>query len=858
MVDERRGHAEFSRRRFLLAGATALGGIAALNLTTPGQTTTKTGAGVGARGGARRKTLHIVGHSHIDAAWLWPWRDGSNVVLTTIRSALDRMRETPDFRYSHSSTAHYEWVERADPAMFAEIKERVREGRWELVGGWPVEPDCNIPSTESLVRHCLYGKSYFQRAFGVDVQIGFNPDSFGHPAGLPSILRRAGYRYYVFMRPQEHELKLPLLFWWESPDGSRVLALRIRRGYSEPAHRLRLAAENNFQEGFDHAAFFLGVGNHGGSVTKEQIRQVAEMRGDATLPELRWSTVGEFFKAVEASPAAAALPVVSTELQYHSRGVYSAHGEIKQTNRRAERWLGQAEAISLAAAIGIGHRYPSAEYAAAWGKVLFNQFHDLMAGTAQYVAYRDARDQLGAACDTALTNTVEALEAMARRVDTRAVKEGAVFAFNPLPWPRKCLVEYHTERNPGSNPWIPVPAGVVPVTHLEAKDGQKIPLQFRPSDSMTQVYPRITAWVDLPACGYKVFEVAHGTPPETAPYRNFFSVNEEGFGISSLKATDGTELLAGPIGLVVIGDPSDTWGHGVTKYRAEAGRPTFVSTQQVEDGPVTRVIRQRARWRNSEVVLDIAQFKAIDAIELRFVIDWHEREQILKLEVPTAFASPRVFAKVPGAAVERPPDGDEQPYQDWVAVAGRIGGNEHTLGLINNSTYSYDCKGGLLRTILIRAAPFARHDPHQVPHNDNGAWQDQGRQERRFWLVRGPGAFTALELDRLSDEMQTPAEYVMDSAHGGSEPWERSFFRLSPGNVALLSLKRAEGGEGSIVRVQERAGRATEFTLESATLGTSHRAQINPWEIKTFLLTGARGARAQVREVNLLERPERA
>ncbi|HEX8634228.1 MAG TPA: glycoside hydrolase family 38 C-terminal domain-containing protein [Pyrinomonadaceae bacterium] len=855
MADESDRQAGFSRRRFLLTGATALGGVAALHLPAWGQATRAGAAAAGGgQAGARRKVLHIIGHSHIDAAWLWPWRDGSNTVLTTMRSALDRMRETPSFRYSHSSSAHYEWVERADPPMFAEIKERVREGRWELVGGWPVEPDCNIPSTESLIRHCLYGKNYFRRAFGVDVQIGFNPDSFGHPAGLPSVLSGAGYRYYVFMRPQEHEMKLPLLFRWESPDGSRVLALRIRRGYSEPSHRLRLAAENNFQEGFDHAAFFLGVGNHGGSVTKEQIRQVAEMQQDPTLPELRWSTVAEFFKAVEASPAAATLPVVSTELQYHSRGVYSAHGEIKQHNRRAERWLGQAETISLAATLGVGHRYPAQEYAAAWGKVLFNQFHDLMAGTAQYTAYRDARDQMGAACDTALTNTVESLEAIARRVDMRAVKEGAVFAFNPLPWPRKCLVEYHTERNPGGNPWIPVPAGVIPVTHLETKDGQKVPLQFRPSDSMTQVYPRVSAWVDLPACGYKVFELVHGTPPDTAPYNNFFSVNEEGFGISSLKSTDGKELLSAPIGLVVIGDPSDTWGHGTTKYRAEAGRPTFVSSQQIEDGAVTRVIRQRARWRNSEIVLDIAQFKAIDAIELRFVIDWREREQILKLEVPTVFAAPRVFAKVPGAAVERAPDGDEQPYQDWVAVGGRLGGDEHTLGLINNSTYSYDCKQGLLRTILIRSAPFARHDPHQVPHNDNGAWQDQGRQERRFWLVRGRGAFTALQLDRLADEMQTPAEYVMDSAHAGTEPWERSFFRLAPGNVALLSLKRAETGEGTIVRVQERAGQATEFTLESAPLGVSHKMQIKPWEIKTLLLAGERGAKAQVREVNLLER----
>jgi alpha-mannosidase len=838
------GSGEFSRRRFLLAGGAALGAAAAGVVPALAQ---------GGRGGAKQRVLHIVGHSHIDAAWLWPWRDASNIVLTTMRSALDRMKETPAFRYTHSSAIHYRWVERADPKMFEEIRARVREGRWEVVGGWPVEPDCNIPSTESFVRHSLYGKNYLRRATGVDVNVGFNPDSFGHPAGLPTVLRRAGYRYYVFMRPQEHEMRLPLLFWWEGPDGSRVLALRIRRGYSMSANRIPDAAENNFQPGFDHAAYFLGVGNHGGSVTREQIRQVVEMQADASLPELRFSTVADFFSAVERSPAFANLPVVKGELQYHSRGVYAAHGEIKQTNRRAERWLGQAEAVSAAAAISAGHAYPAADYEAAWWRVLFNQFHDTMAGTALLTAYRDARDQLGAAGDAAMTNTVEALEVMARRVDTRAVKEGAVFVFNPLPWPRRLLVEYHTERNPGSNPWVPVPAGVVPVTHLETKDGQKVALQFRPSDSMTQVYPRLSAMVDVPACGYKVFEVAHGTPPETKPYESFFGVNDEGFGISSLKAADGKELLAGPVGLVVIADPSDTWGHGVARFRQEAGRPTFLSSQQIEDGPVTRVTRQRARWQNSEIVLDIAQFKGLDIVELRFVIDWREREQILKLEVPTALASPRAFAKVPGAVAERPPTGDEEPCQDWVAVQGRVGAEEYTVGLLNNSTYSYDCRAGLLRTVLVRSAPFARHDPFQVPHNDNNAWQDQGRQERRFWLVGGRGPLAALELDRRADEMQTPAEYVMDSAHEGSEAWENSFLSLSPGSVSLLALKRAEVGEGFVVRVQERAGKATECAVESRPLGLSHRARLAPWEIKTLLVTPAPGRAAQVREVNLLE-----
>ncbi|HEX7312471.1 MAG TPA: glycoside hydrolase family 38 C-terminal domain-containing protein [Pyrinomonadaceae bacterium] len=835
----------FGRRRFIAAGAAALGGVAASTLPA-----------LGAQGNARRRVLHVVGYSHIDAAWLWPWRDGSNIAITTFRSALDRMKETPDFRYTHSSSHHYAWVERADPQMFEEVKARIKEGRWEVVGGWPVEPDCNIPSSESFVRHSLYGKAYFQRAFGLDVNIGFNPDAFGHAAGLPTLLRRAGFRYYVFMRPEAHEAKLPLLFWWEGPDGSRLLTLRIHRGYSRPATGITEAAQNSFAPGFEHAAYFLGVGNHGGGATKEQIRRVIEQRADATLPELRFSTVADFFAAVEKSSAIADLPVVRGELQHHARGCYSAYGEGKQHNRRVERLLSQAEALSVAAVLQHGHAYPGAAYRAAWEKLLFNQFHDLLAGTALYTAYQESRDQLGAAADAAHGNRVEALESLARRVDTRTVKEGAAFVFNPLPWPRKCLVEYHTEKIPGGNPWRAVPDGVVPVTHMETAEGRKVPIQWRPSDSMTQVYPRVSAVVDVPAFGYKVLELVHGTPPDsTEPYAETFSLNESGFGISSLKSRDGKELLAGAVGLVVIGDPSDTWGHGVVKYRQEMGRPQFVSAQRIEDGPVTRVTRHRARWNNSEIVLDVAQFKALpDLIELRFVIDWREREQILKLEVPTALAAPRLFAKVAGAVSERQTNGDEEPYQDWVAVQGRVGTEEYTVGLVNNSTYSYDCLNGLLRTVLVRSAPFARHDPFQVPHNDAGAWQDQGRQERRFWLVRGKGPFTAFELDRLSEEAQTPAEYVMDSAHEGTEPRERSFFSLAPGTVTLLALKLAESGRGVVLRVQERAGKASEFTLESAALGVNHRAQIKPWEIKTLLIEGgASERRAQVREVNVLE-----
>jgi hypothetical protein len=314
-------------------------------------------------------------------------------------------------------------------------------------------------------------------------------------------------------------------------------------------------------------------------------------------------------------------------------------------------------------------------------------------------------------------------------VDLSAVKESAIFLFNPLPWKRKALVEYYI-----ADPdfW-----GSPRITHLSSKEGAKIPVQWRPSASMVTIFPRLSAWVELPPCGYKVLELSHGEPPAPESYKDFFSVSDSGFGISSLKAEDGTELLTGSVGLVAIADSSDTWAHGIDRFRREIGRPTLVSSTVIENGPVTRVTRQRARWQDSEIVLDIAQFAGLDFVELRFVIDWHEKEQMLKLEIPTTLTQPRIFAKVPGQVLERRTNGNEEPYQDWAAVQGKIGNADYTMALLNNSTYSYDCLNGLFRTVLIRSAPFARDDSANVPHNDNNAWQDQGRQERTVGRVGG-------------------------------------------------------------------------------------------------------------------------
>jgi alpha-mannosidase len=849
------------RRAFLRESAKALGGAAALSA---GLSRAALAAVLDLpsvpRAPGNNKVLHLIGYSHIDAAWLWPWRDGSNEACDTMQAATDRMDETSDFKYSHSSAAHWRWVEKSDPRLFAIVKRRVAEKRMEVINGWIVEPDCNLPSGESFIRHALYGQRYFREHVGATAVVGANPDSFGHSGGLPQILLKSGLKYYCFMRPQENEMKLPLVFWWESPDGSRVLVGRIHNDYDadpkiiaerhdDRTDTIVRGVDEYFETGLDHAMFWFGVGDHGGGVTKKYIETILELKKNPTLPELRFSTLESFFVAVEQSAGAASLPVVKTELQHHSRGCYSAHGEGKALNRRAERSLGQAETVAAIAKLAAAHEYPTVAFAESWWKVLFCQFHDMMAGTSLYNDYQDVRDSVGSACDVAKATLVESLQVLARVVDTSSVPESCVFAYNPLPWARTANLEYHTDGDPTD-------AGSI-YTHLKAKDGTTVPIQWRPADTMTNFVPKLSARVELPPGGYRVFTLERGdiaVPPMAAGV----AVSDREVGIPSLPVVaHGREMLYEPIGLVVIDDRSDTWSHDVVSFRNVIGRPAWVTTVVVENGPITRVTRQIATWRTSTIYLDVIERAGLDAIELKFVIDWHEHEQILKLEIPTAIMEPQVFAKVAGATIVATSTGSEEPAQDYVAVQGTLGGQVVSLGLCNAQTYSYDVlatpNGALLRTILIRSAPFARHRPAVVPANDNNAWQDQGRQERSFWIVRGAGPYTALGLERRAQELQTPAEYVADSRHPGTEPWERTYFAVTPRNVVATAIKQGEDGDALIVRLQETTGEATKATLESGAFGWSFGVALKPWEIKTVAIRAAGTKSASVADIGFLE-----
>ena len=321
-------------------------------------------------------SVQAVGNSHIDMAWLWPWTETVEVVRNTFGTALELMREYPDFKFTASTAQAYTWIEEKYPSMFAEIQQRVKEGRWEVIGGMWVEPDLNMPAGESLVRQILYGKRYFQQKFNVDVNIGWNPDSFGYNWQLPQIYKRSGMDYFVTQKLlwASEFTKFPYrLFWWEAPDGTKLLTY-FPSDYAnsiDPPKMARDAAvygpmmyksnggTNSAPPDSLQMMYLYGVGDHGGGPTRNDL-DVAERwkKPDVVFPNLQLTTAFDYLTNLGKNEDKLNIPTWNGELyfQYH-RGVQTTQSEEKKGNRKNEVLILEAEKLASIDML-LGGAYP--------------------------------------------------------------------------------------------------------------------------------------------------------------------------------------------------------------------------------------------------------------------------------------------------------------------------------------------------------------------------------------------------------------------------------------------------------------------------------------------------------------------
>ncbi len=688
-------------------------------------------------------TIHAVFHAHLDPIWMWPWTEGLDEALATARSACDRLDAHPDLFYTQGEAWSFQMIEEADPELFKRVRAHVAKGRWEVVNGWWTQPDCNIPSEVGLRRQLSIGLAYVKDRFGLAPRCGFNPDSFGHAAILPEILRDHGQDRYVFMRPQEHETALPgRLFRWSAGSGGRpVTAWRIAMGYNNQGWLDGVRGSlSDRPQGCDHALCMFGLGDHGGGPTERSIAWIRKHADAIPGAKLEFSTVGRFFDTVEAQAAAKAfaIPEVVGELQYHAMGCYTAVRGVKMGVRRAEHALAQAEAMGAPA--------DDPAIVGAWRKVCSHHFHDTLGGTCIPSAYQSVFDELGGAA-------AEAERSAAYRLRQRL----ATLPDDRLPRIVLC--------NAGAAPlaaWQEVETYVEGAYcadwRLIDERGAEIPFQHIGPEALTGSgwgwqKRRLILRQDLAKGALRVLRqdiaTARAAIPAAVSASGATLASAAGAGIDLRSALpvlswQGREITS-PL-LQLIEDGSDTWSHGIDRFGEGGETPRWSTPTIIDRGPLMASARLTGEIGASSLVAEWRTYAGEAWVELLLEVHWRERHRVLKLSVPHAIGERRVD-DTPGMALTRPSSGAERPVGEWSELGGGV-------GVVYPDVFAVDGDAHRLRLTLLRAPLMSHHVPHPGSPT-RPVWSDQGVHRFRMRFVLS-GATSAV-LSGLANAWSRPA-----------------------------------------------------------------------------------------------------
>jgi len=773
----------------------------------------------------RDYTAHLVGHAHIDLSWLWRWEETVNdIAFLTFKGTLAQMANMPGLTFAQSQPAVYEAIEKNFPALFEEIRQKVREGTWIPVGGMWAEPDLNMPDGEALARQLLYGKRYFLDKFGVDVTVGWNPDSFGHNWQLPQIFNKAGIRSYVFERCAPE--KKPF-FWWEGKDGSRVLAhvpqgwynVSLRDGLSDI---LKGAAA---QTPVKDLLILYGEGDHGGGPRDNDIAAIRKYKDDAGQPQMVFSTPEAFFKKIASSGAS--FPVVKKELNFAFPACYTTQAQAKKWNRTAEGLLLQAERFSaLAVASGYRDYYPERDIDEAWKTTLRNQFHDILDGSSIGPVYEEVGRYYREALGLGQRALDFSLETILNAADTTG--EGLPLAvFNPLFWGRTepVTAEVVLPFSPESLKILDGRGGEVPVQILERKAG----------DTQT-CFRLIFLAENMPSFGYRIYRAVASDKPGEASRgalivsargleNEFFRLEideKTGWLKSIYDKRSAKEILSGPGNVLeaIVDEPESmsAWELGFKGDPVKLGASGGVTVRVVESGPVRGVVRITTPYGHSVFEQDLTLYAGLPRLDCRMRIDWQERNVMIKAAFPLNLKSGQAEFEIPFGTITRPADGTEVPALRWIDLSDAAAGAG--VSLLNDCKYGFDVKGATLRMSVVHGA--TNPDPEA----------DRGRHELAYALYPHAGTWREADTLRRGYEFNNSLIARTGMTHKGSLPAEHSYIRSSPAGVVVSTLKMESGynSRNMIVRLYEAFGRKTEAKISF------------PWPV-------------QFEETNLIERP---
>lgn len=842
---------KLSRREFLNRSAL---GIAAVSLT-PFNSILGSAPASSWAGDASKYKFRMIGHGHIDPVWLWRWTEGVSVVHSTFRSALDRMKENPDMVFTCSSAQFYKWVSENDPEMLREIRARIKEGRWEVVGGWWVEPDANMPSGEAMVRQGLYGQLTLEKLVGKRATVGFHADSFGHAGTIPQILNKQGMSSYVFMRPAPHEKDLPAdLFWWESGDGSKVLAYRIQDSYNDSAQvrdRINSILKKAPNQPTRSFMAFYGVGDHGGGPTKANLKSIDELRKEEGAPVIVYGRTDDYFNEVR-NDKSLNIPTVKDDLQHHAVGCYTADWVIKKGNRQSEEALVSTEKLCSVGESMWGADYPKALLTDAWERLLFFQFHDSLAGSSLASHTKDASDAYGRIQDTAHETAALAIQKLEWQIPTEDPDSEYLIVFNPHAWEVTTDIRYDFG-------WRSIPG----MTQVTDEQGTSLPHQWVLGESQCGDRQGLVTTLTLPPMGYRQIRIQKGSSkrvdkPATAEgntlENEFYKITIFSDGSIAIFDKELNKQLFSGRGkgcrAVVINDPSDAWSHDIKTFDDEIGYFQEANIKVVENGPVRAVIRVTSSWGDSQLTIDWSLVTGSRMIGAQVSLDWHEHLKMLKFSFPMALSSSVSTYEAPYGHIVKEANGYENPGHRWIDLSGDMDGVPYGLAVLNDAKYGYDVKGNDMRVSIARSAVYAHHNPKKLDLENEYYWMDQGIQTFRMALLPHKGDWREANVPRKAEEFLSRPILSYQGIHPGKLSKSASFMRIDVPNVNITSIKKSEKGDDLIIRCVETAGKSTAAKIDFTYNHFQWNGNFIPNEIKTLRYNPKRKT---IKEVNLLE-----
>lgn len=820
------------------------------------------------------KKVIMVCNAHLDPVWLWQWQEGAAEALSTFRVAADFCREYDGFVFCHNEALLYEWVEEYDPQLFARIQELAKAGKWRIMGGWYLQPDCVMISGESFVRQIQYGRKYFWEKFASVPSTAINFDSFGHSVGMVQVLRKAGYTSYVVCRAGRAQQLEGSDFCWEGLDKSRITVHFSDENYNsvkgKAAEELKTWLDRHAQE--ETGLFLWGVGNHGGGPSREDIRRLEAFYQEHADCVFLASGPETYF----AEKNFGVLPQYSASLGPVAEGCYTSLIRIKQKHRKLENELYMCEKMMSQAAMENLCDYPVGAMMEIQKALMFAQFHDALPGSAIKAVEEDTIRCLDYGLELAAKWKAKAFFALC--AGQERVKDGQtpILVYNPHPFAADMVVDCEVVL-PKQN-WED--DYMVPQVY---QGGHRLPCQVEKESSSFEIdwKKRCVFLAHLEPASMNRFDVSFVREKQKPPVRTVPMEDKIRFDngrlqavldcktglLESLCVDNKPYLKPGALCPVVMHDFYNSWGVGYRDFDDVDGVFTLASKEEgsrysaLEDGqtPSVRIIEEGSVRMVTESIfcyghsflrmrLHFPGEGTCLGVELQLL--WQEKDRMLKLSVPTCLGDAVYMGQTAFGRERLAYDGTEAVSHKWSALLSREG---EAVCCINDGVYGSNCKDGEMRITLVRSAGYGMADCNGKKALKPGIMidrMDQGERNYRFWLDFGNSREVMEGIDNralLYNEMPMALSYCPSGEGEKHAP----AMRIHAPNVVLSSMKKAEDTEGYVLRLYEAQGLFTELELELPGLGVKTVCQIAPYEIKTFL---ADVQNAALREIPLLEK----